>query len=171
MADEIAKKKGGRPKKIEEVGIPGENARYNAHSLEIMTMPKINTNDYRDVHQRSIDYFMICQRNDMKPNIAGYALALGVSRQTLKDWMSGKVRKPKEVQEELELFNNVLVAQMEDYMQNGKVNPVSGIFLAKNNYGYTDKQEIVVTPNIIDDSNADSLIDEAKLLADGEVID
>lgn len=170
MADEIVKNKGGRPKKIKDSEIPGENARYNAHSLEIMTMPKINTNDYRDVHQRSIDYFMICQRNDMKPNIAGYALALGVSRQTLKDWMSGKVRKPKEVQEELELFNNVLVAQMEDYMQNGKVNPVSGIFLAKNNYGYTDKQEIVVTPNIIDDSNADSLIDEAKLLADGEVI-
>lgn len=34
----------------------------------------------------------------------------------------------------------------EDYMQNGKINPVSGIFLGKNHFGYTDKQEIVVEP-------------------------
>ena len=35
----------------------------------------------------------------------------------------------------------------ENYMQNGKINPVSGIFLGKNNYGYADKQEYVLTPN------------------------
>ena len=33
------------------------------------------------------------------------------------------------------------------YMQNGKINPVSAIFLAKNNFGYADKQEYVLTPN------------------------
>lgn len=32
-------------------------------------------------------------------------------------------------------------------MQNGKINPVSGIFLMKNNMGYQDKQEFVLTPN------------------------
>ena len=32
-------------------------------------------------------------------------------------------------------------------MQNGKINPVSGIFLMKNNFGYADKQEVVLTPN------------------------
>jgi hypothetical protein len=32
-------------------------------------------------------------------------------------------------------------------MQNGKINPVSGIFLGKNNFSYQDKQEYVVTPN------------------------
>ena len=41
----------------------------------------------------------------------------------------------------------LLDAQMTDYMQNGKINPVSGIFLMKNNFGYADKQEVVVTPN------------------------
>ena len=35
---------------------------------------------------------------------------------------------------------------MVDYMQNGRINPVSGIFLMKNNFGYQDKQEVVVTP-------------------------
>ncbi len=32
-------------------------------------------------------------------------------------------------------------------MQNGKINPVSGIFLMKNNFGYADKSEVVLTPN------------------------
>ena len=32
-------------------------------------------------------------------------------------------------------------------MTSGKINPVSGIFLGKNNFGYQDKQEYVVTPN------------------------
>jgi hypothetical protein len=35
----------------------------------------------------------------------------------------------------------------ENYMQNGKINPVAGIFLGKNNFGYQDKTEYVVTPN------------------------
>ena len=35
----------------------------------------------------------------------------------------------------------------EIYMLNGKINPVSGIFLGKNNFGYQDKTEYVLTPN------------------------
>ena len=47
----------------------------------------------------------------------------------------------------------------ENYMQNGKINPVSGIFLGKNNFGYQDKTEYVVTPNTNADSdfNADDI--------------
>jgi hypothetical protein len=32
-------------------------------------------------------------------------------------------------------------------MLNGKINPVSGIFLGKNQWDYADKQEYVLTPN------------------------
>lgn len=35
----------------------------------------------------------------------------------------------------------------EQLMLNGKTNPVSGIFMGKNNFGYQDKQEHVLTPN------------------------
>jgi hypothetical protein len=35
----------------------------------------------------------------------------------------------------------------ENYMLNGKINPVSGIFLGKNQFQYSDKQEYVLTPN------------------------
>lgn len=38
-------------------------------------------------------------------------------------------------------------------MNSGKVNPVAGIFLGKNNYGYQDKTEYVLTPNTNQDDN------------------
>ena len=47
-------------------------------------------------------------------------------------------------------------------MMNGKINPVSGIFLGKNLYQYTDKQEYVVTPNTGGISEVDPTIVEAK---------
>jgi hypothetical protein len=34
----------------------------------------------------------------------------------------------------------------ENYMLNGKINPVSGIFLGKNNFSYSDSQEYVIRP-------------------------
>ena len=41
----------------------------------------------------------------------------------------------------------------ETYMNSGKVNPVAGIFLGKNNYGYQDKTEYVLTPNTQSDND------------------
>lgn len=50
------------------------------------------------------------------------------------------------VSDTLKRTMQLLDLQMVDYMQNGQINPVSGIFLMKNNFGYADKQEVVVTP-------------------------
>ena len=41
----------------------------------------------------------------------------------------------------------------EAYMNSGKINPVSGIFLGKNNFGYQDKTEYVLTPNTNTDND------------------
>ena len=53
-------------------------------------------------------------------------------------------RSPSAVVDVLKRAYYMLNAQMEDYMQNGKINPVAGIFLSKNAFGYVDKQEIEV---------------------------
>ena len=47
-------------------------------------------------------------------------------------------------------------------MQNGKINPVAGIFLGKNNFDYSDKQEYVLTPNQQQIDPADVATIEAK---------
>jgi hypothetical protein len=54
--------------------------------------------------------------------------------------------KNPDVSDTLKKTMQLLDLQMVDYMQNGQINPVSGIFLMKNNFGYADKQEVVVTP-------------------------
>ena len=43
----------------------------------------------------------------------------------------------------------------ENYMSSGKLNPVAGIFLGKNNFDYQDKTEYVLTPNQNNDSDID----------------
>jgi hypothetical protein len=64
----------------------------------------------------------------------------------------------------MDIINEVydsLEVLWEGYMANGKINPVSGIFLGKNNFGYTDKQEYVVTPNTLSQETSPDVI-EAK---------
>lgn len=138
-----------RPEQTPQLA-PGENTKYIEHSLAMMDWKKPDMKDVEAVRQRVIDYFSLCAKNDMKPSFAGMALAFGVDRRTLWKYCSGNGDiKPlaPEIRDTLKKGQQLLNAQMEDYMQNGKINPVSGIFLMKNNMGYTDQQEVVLRPD------------------------
>lgn len=159
--NEIAKRK-IKPQ-TSQLADSGENSRYLEHNLSIAYLEKIDPHDPAQVSERTIDYFMICKEHDMKPSVAGYALALGVNRQMLSSWMTGKYRQNAQCLEVIRQAYALLDAQMEDWMLNGKVNPVAGIFLAKNTLGYRDQSEVIVSPtnNTMD---AEMLIQDAKLL-------
>ena len=129
---------------------PGENAKYVKHSLAMMDWKQPDMSRIEEVNQRILDYFQLCADNDMKPSFAGMALAFGVDRRTMWNWCNdvpGGRHLAPEIRETLKKGQQILNAQMEDYMQNGKINPVSGIFLMKNNMGYTDQQEVVLRPD------------------------
>ena len=129
---------------------PGENAKYVKHSLAMMDWKQPDMSRIEEVNQRILDYFQLCADNDMKPSFAGMALAFGVDRRTMWKWCNdvpGGRHLAPEIRETLKKGQQILNAQMEDYMQNGKINPVSGIFLMKNNMGYTDQQEVVLRPD------------------------
>lgn len=125
---------------------PGDNSRYLGHALTIMRMPVVDLNDPEQVRDRCEWYFEHCFSNDMKPTVSGLCNAFKISRKTLLEWKRGTYRKDTHQAIILDAYA-VMETLWEDYMQNGKINPVSGIFLAKNNYDYTDKQEMVLTPN------------------------
>lgn len=128
---------------------PGDNVKYITHNMEVNALAdtKVDMTEYEAVQKRLNDYFLVCAKNDMKPSVAGMALAFGVTRKALYEWVNGRVRYiPSEVVNLLQRYYQILNAQMEDYMQNGKINPVAGIFLMKNNMGYEDKKEITVAP-------------------------
>jgi hypothetical protein len=90
-------------------------------------------------------------------------LAIGLDRRRLWEIRSGSNRNASIPQECKDIICEVydsLEVLWEGYMTNGKINPVSGIFLGKNYFGYQDKQEYVVTPNTVAHETPDVI--EAK---------
>lgn len=125
---------------------PGDNSKYLGHALTIARMPMVDLNDIEAVKERIDWYFDFCFANDMKPTVSGFCNSLKINRVTLLNWRNGTFRADTHQAVILERYA-MMEELWENYMQNGKINPVSGIFLGKNNYGYADKQEYVLTPN------------------------
>ena len=152
---------------------PGDNTKYINHSLRIAALPPVDMNDAAQVSQRITEYFTICAEEDMKPSTSGLALAFNLDRRRLweiRENIDGFQRgiTNNETRELLKKAQHVLDMQMVDYMQNGKINPISAIFLMKNNFGYTDKQEVVVTPR--DPLGEQKDMDELKRLYDESMV-
>lgn len=138
--------------------IDGEdsNTRILKKNLRIAWLPEIDLEDCSQVRARIEEYFAIEAEYNNKPSVVGLALALnGMDRRRLWELVNDKfgrtggavTRLPKEVTDTIKKAYRTLEQNWNDYMQNGKINPVSGIFLGKNHFGYQDKQEYVLTPN------------------------
>ena len=162
MADEMQVKKGrGRPKgtggnkrpdrtdAMTPKTEPGDNRRYLAHSMAMFDWLEVDMKEPEQVRERIGQYLDLCAKDDMKPSVAGLALAFGVDRKTIWAWANvvDGAYLPAESRNFIKKVYQLLNAQMEDYAQNGKINPVAAIFLMKNHFGYVDKQEMVLTPN------------------------
>jgi hypothetical protein len=147
---ELAKQPYNRKEPVkwgEEYIEKGDNAGYIRHALATLNMPPIDISDPVQVEERIDWYFHHCADNDMKPTVTGFCNALGVHKDTIRSWYHGEFRAGTH-QDIIRKAYRVLEELWEDYMLNGKINPVSGIFLGKNQWtGYQDKQELVLTPN------------------------
>ena len=138
----------------------GDNSKYLAVSMQLMNLPDIDLNEPEQVIDRLNLYFQIHAENDMKPTVAGMGMALGLDRRRLWEIKTGNFGTQKRLEElptltkdSIKKAYKLMENLWENYMQNGKINPVSGIFLGKNNFGYQDKTEYVVTPNTNSDSD------------------
>lgn len=129
---------------------PGDNTKFLSHALMVQAMPPIDYNDPEKVRQRIKEYFALCMQNDMKPSVQGFCMALKIARSTLWAWKTGTYRKGTHEEIIVQAFNT-LEALWEDYMQNGKINPMAGVFLGINNYGYKDVKQVSVNPVVIED--------------------
>lgn len=182
------KPRGGNSPVIGDNGLmvePGDNAKYLSLNMELFNLPDIDMDSVEEVQQRLNDYFMLYAKYDTKPTVAGMAMALnGMSRTTLRAIATGQptggagytTALPPEVASSIKKAYFLMENLWENYMQNGKVNPVAGIFLGKNNYGYQDKTEYVLTPNAGQESeySADEIreryiaADQTKRLSESE---
>lgn len=154
----------------------GDNSRYTSHSLEIASLPPIDLNDPTAVWARIQEYFHIVVKNDMKPTLAGVSMALGMSRSQFYNWAFETKRMNSPQVEMAQKVYQILNSSWEDYMLNGKVNPASGIFIGKNNFGYSDEQKLTISNNsdsVREGRTDDELraIYDLPIETDGEVID
>lgn len=166
---QVIKKKprGGNSPVIGDNGLmleEGDNTKFMKVNMALFNMENIDLHDNEAVQNRLNEYFALYAENDMKPTVAGMAMALGMNRRTL--WAiannqptgsSGYLTAlPPEVALTIKKAHFLLENLWESYMNSGKINPVSGIFLGKNNFGYQDKTEYVLTPNTQQDNDYDA---------------
>lgn len=135
---------------------PGDNTKFTLINKELFNLPNIDLKNAKEVGERLDEYFALYAKYDLKPTVAGMAYSLNcMSRNTLiaiaKDGVTGgsgyKTALPREVADIIKKAYFLMENNWESYMTSGKINPVTGIFLAKNNFGYVDKTETVLTPN------------------------
>ena len=142
---------------------PGDNAKYIGVSLQLFRLSPIDLHKPEQVQARLDEYFQIHIQADLKPTVAGMAMALGIDRRRLWEIKTNVADRNQDIptltRDSIKKAYDFLETLWENYMHNGKINPVSGIFLGKNNFGYQDKTEYVVTPNVNNDSdyNADDI--------------
>lgn len=175
------KKKGSKALNGEALNLDaGDNTKYLSVSMQLMNLPDIDLKDPQQVIDRLNLYFQIHTDNDMKPTVAGMGMALGLDRRRLWEIRTEVPDRnqdlPTLTRDSIKKAYKLMENLWENYMQNGKINPVSGIFLAKNNFGYQDKTEYVLTPNTNQDNdfNADDIRkrylknSDTQLLTDSE---
>ena len=181
VVEKAKKKPRGKPvqESLAPITEPGDNTKYLQVSMKLMALPDIDLKDPNQVAERLAEYFAIQAEADLKPTVAGLGLALnGMDRRRLWEIRTGNYHTSKEladlpttttdlIKRAYKLMENL----WENYMQNGKINPVSGIFLGKNNFGYQDKTEYVVTPNTHNDSDYSADDIRKRYLTDSATIE
>lgn len=176
VADPVKRKRGrpaGSKNKIKTIRNdriihtqPGENTKFIQHDMKLYNLPKIDMENPEQVKTRINEFFSICETDDIKPSIASLALSFGFSRFVLFDILNNRTNTVKNIESKhtLKTAYDVINSYYEHMMNSGKINPVAGIFLMKNNLGYKDTTDYVITSNQEREENSDDIYNRAGLL-------
>lgn len=130
--------------------VPENNDAGISFTMELMNLPTFDLGDADALQQRILDYLSMCRRYETKPLISGLCLAIGSNREEVMNWTKGQRNRLAErlspesgrvLQKSLESLE---VLWEFSFQNDGYRNPVTGIFVAKNNFGYKDTTESVV---------------------------
>lgn len=154
--------------------IAGRMKEHTAKSLalmeSLMTWDKVDLTSPKEVERRCMDYYQLMAQHNIRPLVSGLAMALGIDRRRLHEVVNGYVTSnpcthiPQECKDIIKKAYDYLEINWELTFTEGKINPVAGIFMAKNNYGYKDQTEVVVEPkNPLGDAQSQEEIEKRLL--------
>lgn len=121
----------------------------------IIGWPTIDFKSPEQVEQRIRDYFQVCTDCGVRPGVVGLSAALGIDRRRLWDIRTGNnhlTDVPTDIRDLIKKAYATIETLWEYQMQAGKIDPVAGIFLGKNQFGYKDTSEYTITPKVATDT-------------------
>ena len=141
----------------QEAPDPAETADKLRQLIKLGTLPRVDTQDPEAVQDRIVEYFQRCIDDGVLASIGGLSLALGLERTTLFKIRRREFRKPQAVYELIDMACNIINAQYEETMQEGKINPLAGIFLMRNNFGYTNTDDTSIVSSTAPEKTPDEI--------------
>lgn len=115
----------------------------------------------KQLQEKIDEYFKYCDENDKPYTLTGLAVFLDVDREVIyyasdKDEFYNTIKKAKDK----------ILLHNEENLTRGKYNVTFGIFSLKNNFGWTEKQDINVNANAnVNNSYANLTDEELRKLA------
>ena len=158
---------------------PGENSRYIRNAMLVSGLPPIDISDEKQVEERIMWYFGHCAERDLKPSMAGLALALGVDATTVTSWRREEYRAATH-SPVIKRAYGIMHALWQDYMQNSKINPVAGVYLGANMFGYQntnnitiqqEKHEEEIPKEALEAKYRDAIMAEGEATIEGSAVD
>lgn len=130
-----------------ESATPEELRKFTQLALKVFSIEAPDLHNPDDVKRAIVDYFNYCDVNGIRPGNMGLYAALGMSKQDVHDAITGKT-KYKVSPAALDLIQkarHAMSAYREGLALEGRINPVTYIFMGKNFDGLQDQTHIEVT--------------------------
>ena len=145
-------------------------SRLLTEALDAYNQPKVKSDE--ELAERWNQYFHKCAETGQIPTVEEMAMYSGFTQATVWDWENGRrqgfssqtaeiVKKAKEY---LKSFDAKLVVS-------GKVNPIVYFFRAKNYYGMSDKQELVVSTGAGSEQDISAEDIAKRYIEDGKTVE
>ena len=116
------------------------NVRHIDHVQGVAMMPPIEWNADA-IGRRTMEYLEKCKSDGVRVSLSDYALSMGTTPDGLNELIVDK-RLTDETRNALLKGISMIEAVMIEMMMEQRINPVTGIFLLKNHFGYKDQSEI-----------------------------
>ena len=115
--------------------------RIVTHTEELAMMPPLAEWNPENIANRTFEYLEKCKTDGVRPNLSGYSLAMGTTPDGLNEMIMDK-RLTDETRSAILKGVSMVESIMITMMTEQRINPVTGIFLLKNHFGYKDQSEI-----------------------------
>ena len=123
----------------------GYNGELVSNIATLIQPPELTDPDCIERWEKFTAYLRMCAEKDMKVgNLAAY-MAIGIDKTIAWKWENEQLSKDR--RNLIKSIRQVCAVYREQLMQDGKVNPVVGIFWQKNYDGMRDQTETVITAN------------------------